>query len=96
VLTTAIRPHKRPLDNYIKIIGEVFLFFSWMIFLCKLVPFQKLIKESTVIASSQVSEFLTYGTILIYTLIGYNILYLILFLWDKVILKIIAYLIQRQ
>jgi len=96
VLTAAIKPHKRPFDNFIKIIGEACLSFAWVIYLLKLIPFQKLINISSVIPSSQISEFLTYGTIVIFILIAYNILYLLLFLRDKIILKIKAYFSQSQ
>lgn len=85
-----LRPYKSKLGNVSKIIGEACLTSIWLIFLLSIVPFQSVMKQSTVLSETEVQSFLKYGTAVIIILLVFNGLYLCEFFWVQVVCKVIA------
>ena len=88
VVTAWVRPYKSHWGNISKTGGEACLTSSWLIYLIKFIPFQKHFKESSTISKEEISEFLWDGILVLAILSIFNMLFLMDFVWESVILKV--------
>jgi len=68
------------------------MLFAWMIFAIKFHPMEKIINNAVLIERSTAREYLYYGNLVLILLVIFNGLYLIEFIYTKIILKIMKFL----
>ena len=88
VVTGWVRPYKSHWGNISKTGGEACLTSAWLIYLIKFIPFQKNFEKSTAISNKDITEFLFDGILVLAILSIFNILFLLDFFWEQIILKI--------
>jgi len=79
------RPYKALISNIAKILGDLCICTTWMILWFRVIPIGNNLKNAAIIPRSTATEYLAYGTSILFLLAIFNIVYLLEFFWIQII-----------
>lgn len=65
---------------------------AWMIILIKFIPFQRYYISNEKIPKDKIVDNLYYGKVILYFIFGFNLIYIMEFIWNNIIIRINIYL----